>query len=90
SNPEAFEEGSPINFAKQLEGNLLLVHGTGDDNCHYQTAELLIDELVAHNKQFSLMAYPNRTHAIKERENTKRHLREFMTRYLHQHLPVNK
>lgn len=90
SNPEAFEEGSPINFAKQLEGNLLLVHGTGDDNCHYQTAELLIDELVAHNKQFSLMAYPNRTHAIKERENTKRHLRELMTRYLHQHLPVNK
>lgn len=89
SNPEAFEEGSPINFAKHLKGNLLLVHGTGDDNCHYQTVEILIDELVAHNKQFSLMAYPNRTHSIKERENTKRHLRELMTRYLHQNLPVN-
>ncbi|HCS51774.1 MAG TPA: S9 family peptidase [Planctomycetaceae bacterium] len=90
SNPEAFREGSPINFAQNLEGKLLLVHGTGDDNCHYQTLELLIDKLVACNKQFSLMAYPNRTHAIKERENTERHLRELMTRFLLQHLPVNE
>ncbi|WP_165441607.1 S9 family peptidase [Rubinisphaera italica] len=90
TNAEAFQEGSPINFAQNLEGNLLLVHGTGDDNCHYQTLELLIDKLVACNKQFSLMAYPNRTHAIKERENTERHLRELMTRYLLQHLPVNE
>ena len=82
TNVEGFREGSPINFAKQLEGNLLLIHGTGDDNCHYQTTEMLIDELIAHNKQFSMMAYPNRTHSIKERKNTTRHLRELMTRYL--------
>ncbi|MDA7915294.1 DPP IV N-terminal domain-containing protein, partial [bacterium] len=50
TNVEGFKEGSPINFANQLEGNLLLVHGTGDDNCHYQTLELLINELIKHNK----------------------------------------
>ena len=87
-NAKGYREGSPINFAKHLKGNLLIVHGGGDDNCHYQTVELLIDELVAHNKQFSLMAYPNRTHSISERANTTRHLRELMTRYLSQHLPV--
>lgn len=89
TNIEGFREGSPINFAKQLEGNLLLIHGTGDDNCHYQTTEMLIDELIAHNKQFSMMAYPNRTHSIKERKNTTRHLRGLMTRYLLQNLPAN-
>jgi dipeptidyl-peptidase-4 len=89
TNVEGFREGSPINFAKQLKGNLLLIHGTGDDNCHYQTTEMLIDELIAHNKQFSMMAYPNRTHSIKERKNTTRHLRELMTRYLLDYLPVD-
>ncbi|MDP6443132.1 MAG: prolyl oligopeptidase family serine peptidase, partial [Pirellulaceae bacterium] len=87
TNVEGFRQGSPINFAKNLEGDLLLVHGTADDNCHYQTTELLIDELVAHNKQFMLMSYPNRTHSIRERKNTTRHLREMMTRFLLQHLP---
>ena len=89
TNVEGFREGSPINFAKQLEGNLLLIHGTGDDNCHYQTTEMLIDELIAHNKQFSMMAYPNRTHSIKERKNTTRHLRDLMTRYLLNNLPAD-
>jgi dipeptidyl-peptidase-4 len=88
SNVEGFREGSPINFAKNLEGNLLLIHGTGDDNCHYQTTEMLIDELIAHNKQFRMMAYPNRTHSIKERKNTTRHLRDLMTRYLLHNLPA--
>ena len=88
SNVEGYRQGSPINFAKNLKGNLLLIHGTGDDNCHYQTMEMLIDELIAHNKQFNMMAYPNRTHSIKERENTTRHLRELMTRFLLQHLPI--
>lgn len=88
-NVEGFREGSAINFAKNLQGKLLLVHGTGDDNCHYQTTEMLIDELVAHHKQFSLMVYPNRTHAIRERKNTTRHLREMMTQFLLQNLPPN-
>lgn len=86
-NPDGFLEGSPINFADQLQGNLLLIHGTGDDNCHYQTTEMLINELIHHNKPFTMMSYPNRTHAIREGENTTRHLRELMTRYLQEHVP---
>ena len=88
-NVEGFTEGSAINFAKHLEGNLLLVHGTADDNCHYQTTEMLIDELVAHNKQFTMFAYPNRTHSIRERKNTTRHLRAMMADFLLQKMPPN-
>jgi dipeptidyl-peptidase-4 len=87
-NSEGYLKGSAINYAEQLQGDLLLIHGTGDDNCHYQTTELLINELIRLNKPFTMMAYPNRTHAIREGENTARHLRELMTRYLHEHLPA--
>jgi dipeptidyl-peptidase-4 len=87
-NAVGFRDGSPITFADQLRGNLLLVYGTGDDNCHYQNCEVLINELIKQNKQFSLMSYPNRTHAIKEGDNTKRHLFETLTRYLKENLPV--
>lgn len=85
-NGDNYRKGSPIHFAHQLEGNLLIVHGTGDDNCHYQTFEQLVDQLIRHNKKFSMMAYPNRTHAIREGKNTTRHLFSLMTDYLKQHL----
>ena len=87
-NVEGYRRGSTINFAHQLEGNLLLIHGTGDDNCHYQGTEMLMNELIRHNKQFSLMAYPNRTHAIREGKNTTRHLRQLMTDYFSRNLPA--
>ena len=87
-NVEGYLQGSAINFASQLEGNLLLVHGTGDDNCHYQTTEKLINELIRHNKQFTMMAYPNRSHAINEGASTTRHLRQLMTDYLKSKLPA--
>nr|NIP93075.1 S9 family peptidase [Akkermansiaceae bacterium] len=86
-NVEAYREGSPLNFAHQLEGNLLLIHGAADDNCHYQTYLKLVDTLIRHNKRFSMMTYPRGTHSIKEGKNTTRHLFETMTRFLHQHLP---
>ena len=86
-NEEGYTNGSPITFTHQLKGNLLLVHGTGDDNCHYQSCEALINELIKHNKRFSMMAYPNRTHSIKEGENTSRHLYELLTGYLKENLP---
>ena len=85
-NPAGYRDGSPINFAENLKGNLLLAYGTGDDNCHYQNCERLIDRLVAANKPFSMLAYPNRTHSISEGKNTSRHLYESMTRYLEQNL----
>ncbi len=81
-NADGYRLGSPITYAKQLKGNLLLVHGTGDDNGHYQGTEMLINELIAHNKRFSVMPYPARSHAINEGKNTVLHFYSLMTNYL--------
>ncbi len=85
-NAEDYKQGSPITFAGNLKGDLLIVHGTGDDNVHYQGTELLLNELIKNNKQFTMMAYPNRTHGIFEGENTTRHLYGLLTKYLKEHL----
>lgn len=90
SGEEDYKQSSPITFANNLKGNLLIVHGTGDDNVHYQGTERLINMLVAGNKSFSMMAYPNRTHGISEGENTTRHLFTLLTDYLKKHLPVER
>ncbi|WP_028377527.1 S9 family peptidase [Leeuwenhoekiella sp. MAR_2009_132] len=84
-NKEDFVNGSPATFAKNLEGNLLIVHGTGDDNVHYQNMEYLVNELIKNNKQFTMMAYPNRSHGIYEGKNTRRHLYTLLTNYLMEH-----
>ena len=83
---DGYHDGSPINFASQLEGKLLLIHGTGDDNVHYQGSERLINELVKHNKQFEFMAYPNRSHSLKEGEGTQLHLYTLMKDYFEENL----
>jgi dipeptidyl-peptidase-4 len=85
-NEEGFKNGSPITFAHQLEGNLLIIHGTADDNCHYQSFEALVNELIKHGKHFSMMSYPNRTHSINEGKGTRRHLYELLTGYLKENL----
>ncbi len=87
-NAEGYVQGSPITHAEGLAGNLLLIHGTADDNVHYQSAEQLVDRLIALNKTFSFMIYPDRSHSINEKTNTRRHLFNLMTNYLHEHLPV--
>ena len=84
-NEEDFIEGSPVTYAKDLEGNLLVIHGTGDDNVHYQNMEFLINELIRQNKQFDIMVYPNRSHGIYEGANTSRHLYTLITNYLLEH-----
>lgn len=86
-NREDFVQGSPIAHAKNLEGNLLYIHGTGDDNVHYNNAEQLVDELIKHNKQFQFMPYPNRSHSISEGEGTYEHLSTLFTNYLKEHCP---
>jgi dipeptidyl-peptidase 4 len=86
-NLEDFVNGSPIAYAKNLKGNLLYIHGTGDDNVHYQNAEMLINELVKYNKQFQFMAYPNRTHSISEGVGTTLHLSTLYTEFLKMHCP---
>jgi len=85
-NSEGYFNGSPINHAHKLDGNLMIIHGTGDDNVHYQSFEMLVDKLVKHNKLFSMMSYPMRTHSIRERENTSLHLRRTMEKYWKENL----
>ncbi|MGV8877410.1 MAG: S9 family peptidase [Sphingobacteriaceae bacterium] len=82
-----FVKGSPLYHAKNLTGNLLLIHGTGDDNVHYNNAEQMVNELIKYNKTFQLMAYPNRTHAISEGEGTTKHLMHTYTKFLKENCP---
>ncbi|OUJ72599.1 S9 family peptidase [Hymenobacter crusticola] len=82
-----FVDNSPLAHAKNLRGNLLLVHGTGDDNVHYNNAEQMINELVRQGKVFQLMSYPNRTHSISEGEGTSRHLAATYTKFLKENCP---
>lgn len=84
---DAYVKGSPITHAKNLKGNLLYIHGTGDDNVHYQNAEMLINELVKNKKVFQLMSYPNRTHGISEGEGTREHLALVFTKFLKENCP---
>lgn len=88
-NPEDYDAGAAVTHAKNLKGNLLIVHGTGDDNVHYQSLELVANALIKHNIPFDMMSYPNRSHGIYEGKNTRRHLYTLMTRYLTEHVPVN-
>jgi dipeptidyl-peptidase-4 len=81
-----YREASPITHAARLQGKLLLIHGTGDDNVHYQGTERLINELVKHNRQFDFMSYPNRRHGIVEGEGTSLHMHTMMTDYFNEHL----
>jgi dipeptidyl-peptidase-4 len=86
-NAQDYQLGSPLTHAAGLQGHLLIVHGTGDDNVHYQGTEKLADKLIELNKPFTLMSYPNRTHSINEGKNTTRHLYGLLTRYLNDNLP---
>lgn len=86
-NGEGYRKGSPINFAEGLKGKLLLVHGSGDDNVHYQGSERLVNRLIVLGKPFDFMVYPNRTHAIDEGVGTSLHLHELLARFLTENLP---
>jgi len=85
-NAKRYHDGSPINFANNLQGTLMIIAGTGDDNVHYQSFEMLANELIKDNKLFYMMSYPMRSHGIYERENTSLHLRETMAKYWKEHL----
>ncbi|MCI4670269.1 MAG: S9 family peptidase [Bacteroidia bacterium] len=80
-NQRGYDENSPINFADQLKGNFLVVHGTGDDNVHFQNTIEFTNALISYNKQFELFFYPNRTHGIFG-GNTRYHLYTKMTNFI--------
>ena len=86
-NLEDYVRASPITYAKNLQGNLLYMHGTGDDNVHYDNAEMLLNELIKQNKTFQFMPYPNRTHGIREGEGTRKHLMNLFTEFLNKYCP---
>ena len=86
TNAEGYRVGSPINFAEGLKGKLLVIHGTGDDNVHYQGTERLINRLVELGKPFDVMVYPNRTHALSEGRGTSRHLNSRIARFFLENL----
>ena len=84
-NPKGYADNSPVNFADQLEGNYLLIHGLADDNVHFQHTAEMTNKLIAANKQFDTMIYPNRNHGIGG-GNAKIHLYTLMTRFLDEKL----
>ncbi len=87
-NEAAYIQASPITYAKNLKGNLLYIHGTGDDNVHYKNAEILINELVKQHKMFDLMVYPNRTHSINEGVGTSLHLVNTFAKFVDKYCPA--
>jgi dipeptidyl-peptidase-4 len=89
-NPEAYEETAVLNYAKNLKGNLLLLHGTGDDNVHYQNTEALVNKLIEEKKRFTVIPYPNRTHSMREGKNTQYHLYDTYLWYFTEHLMPDK
>ncbi len=85
-NAEGYRKGSPISYAEGLKGKLLLVHGSGDDNVHYQGSERLINRLIVLGKPFDFMVYPNRSHSINEGPGTSYHLHARLARHLRENL----
>lgn len=86
-NMENYIKGSAVNYAKNLQGNLLFIHGTGDDNVHYDNAELMLNELIKYGKQFQFMSYPNRSHGLREGQGTLKHLSNLYSDYLRKYCP---
>jgi len=89
-NASGYDDNSPINYADKLEGNYLLVHGTGDDNVHAQNSMRMINALVEANKPFDLAMYPDRAHGIRKGKNTRLHLYKKMTTFIQENMNSKK
>ena len=84
-NPEGYDENSPINFAENLQGKFLLIHGTADDNVHFQNSAEMIKALIQNGKQVDTAIYPDKDHSIYG-GNTRYHLYQKMTNYIKSNL----
>jgi dipeptidyl-peptidase-4 len=84
-NGENYDINSPINHVEKLKGNFLLIHGTADDNVHFQNSMEMVSEMVSKNKEFDFFAYPNKNHGIYG-GYTRVHLYNKMTNFLTNHL----
>lgn len=84
-NPEGYNEGAPLKKADQIEGNYLIIHGTGDDNVHFQNTVEMIDALIEADVDFETMIYPNKAHSIYG-GNARQHLYRLMTNFIQENL----
>ena len=84
-NPEGYDLNSPLNYADQLKGKYLIIHGSGDDNVHVQNTMRMVDELIQADKQFEWMVYPDKNHGIYG-GNTRKHLYTKMTNFILENL----
>ena len=84
-NPSGYEDNSPINFAKNIKGKYLIVHGTGDDNVHFQNTAEMINAMIKENVKFDSEIYPNRAHGISDRA-ARRHLFDRLTKFVLENL----
>ena len=85
TNPNGFDANAPMAYADLLKGKYLLVHGTGDDNVHFQNSIEWINALISNNKQFEMMIYPDRNHSIRG-GNTRLHLYTLLTDFVMENL----
>lgn len=86
-NAKGYDENSPLNFADRLQGNYLLIHGTGDDNVHFQNSAEMVEKLENAGKQFEFRIYPNKNHSIYDATgNTRLNLYQLMTDFIERKL----
>lgn len=85
-SPAAYDKAAALRYAKNLTGDLLIMHGTADDNVHYQNMELMADALIATGKHFAVVPYPNRSHGMTEGINTKAHQHDTLLWFFTEHL----
>lgn len=84
-NPEGYDQNSPLKFAKNIKGNYLIVHGTGDDNVHFQNTTEMIKAMIKANVKFDSEIYPNRAHGISDKA-ARIHLFDRLTEYILENL----
>ncbi len=84
-NPDGYDANSPVNFVNLFKGKFLLIHGSADDNVHYQNSMELVNAMVKADKQFDLFIYPNRNHGIYG-GNTRNHLFNMMLNFIEKNL----
>jgi dipeptidyl-peptidase-4 len=86
-NPNGYDDNSPINFTDLIRGKYLIIHGTGDDNVHFQNSTQMITALVKSNIKFESAYYPNKHHGISgSADNTTYHLWSKMTGWIMENL----
>ena len=84
-NAKGYDDNSPLNFTKSIKGKFLIIHGTGDDNVHFQNSVMMADKMIENNIDFESGYYPNKNHGIRG-GNTTYHIYRKMTEFIFKNL----